>query len=345
MDLLTQAALGGAVGELTLGKRVGNRALLWGSLGGILPDGDYLLRWTHGELTYWIEQNGLTHSLLFALLVPWLLGAGVKWLERKRFPDLRRRQWGKLFFWVFLTHLALDGCTTGGVQLFYPFWHYRVSLSFISVIDPLYTLPLLTGLLVGLRHAPNTRLRNMWMGAGMVVSSLYLLFAFTNQQFVRAIFANVWRQGGRQVIRFETYPTLGNTLLWYGVAEEAYGYHIAYYSLLAGREGGLSTVYLPKQHGLADSLVNPRLEDRLQEASHRYYNLEKRGDAVLWHDLQYGLANVAEPQLYPTHYTLSYVLTYDQPGRPRVDPARAWWERDTAAWKRFGWHIWGGGWP
>ena len=40
VDSLTQATLGAAVGEMMLGKRLGNRALAWGALFGTLPDLD-----------------------------------------------------------------------------------------------------------------------------------------------------------------------------------------------------------------------------------------------------------------------------------------------------------------
>ena len=38
MDSLTQIVLGGAVGEAVLGKKVGNRAILWGAVAGTIPD-------------------------------------------------------------------------------------------------------------------------------------------------------------------------------------------------------------------------------------------------------------------------------------------------------------------
>ncbi|MEL6140713.1 MAG: metal-dependent hydrolase, partial [Bacteroidota bacterium] len=40
MDSLTQIVLGAAVGEATLGRKVGNRAMLWGAIGGTIPDLD-----------------------------------------------------------------------------------------------------------------------------------------------------------------------------------------------------------------------------------------------------------------------------------------------------------------
>ena len=42
MDSLTQIVLGAAVGEVVLGKKIGNRAMSWGAVGGAIPDLDDL---------------------------------------------------------------------------------------------------------------------------------------------------------------------------------------------------------------------------------------------------------------------------------------------------------------
>ena len=40
MDSITQIVLGAACGEAVLGKKIGNRALLFGAIGGTIPDLD-----------------------------------------------------------------------------------------------------------------------------------------------------------------------------------------------------------------------------------------------------------------------------------------------------------------
>ena len=42
MDSLTQIVLGAAVGEAVLGKKVGNKAMLYGAIAGTIPDLDVL---------------------------------------------------------------------------------------------------------------------------------------------------------------------------------------------------------------------------------------------------------------------------------------------------------------
>ena len=45
MDSITQIVLGAACGEIALGKKIGNKAILFGAIGGTIPD----LRCTYWE--------------------------------------------------------------------------------------------------------------------------------------------------------------------------------------------------------------------------------------------------------------------------------------------------------
>ncbi|WP_020568543.1 metal-dependent hydrolase [Neolewinella persica] len=75
MDSLTQIILGAAVGEAVLGRKVGNRAMLWGGICGTLPDLDVLANMVGndpmGALAY---HRAFTHSLPFAILAAPLVG-------------------------------------------------------------------------------------------------------------------------------------------------------------------------------------------------------------------------------------------------------------------------------
>ena len=90
MDSLTQLALGAAVGEATLGRRVGNRALAWGAVCGTLPDLDVFIPLGDAvrDFTY---HRSASHSLfVLTLLTPVLV-----WLILKLHPDTlaERRRW------------------------------------------------------------------------------------------------------------------------------------------------------------------------------------------------------------------------------------------------------------
>jgi len=70
MDSLTQIVLGAAVGEAVLGRKLGNRALLWGAIAGTIPDLDVIPGAFMEPIDNLIFHRGATHSLLFAFIAP-----------------------------------------------------------------------------------------------------------------------------------------------------------------------------------------------------------------------------------------------------------------------------------
>ena len=79
MDLVTQMVLGASVGEATLGKKVGNKGILWGTVAGLIPDLDVTASLFTDTLTSIELHRGFSHSILFSLLLAPLLG----WLISK----------------------------------------------------------------------------------------------------------------------------------------------------------------------------------------------------------------------------------------------------------------------
>ena len=86
MDSLTQIVLGAAVAEASLGKKIGNKALLWGGIAGTIPDLDviYIQLIGGGAIDEIVLHRGISHSITFAILMAPLLGWVVNWLYRKK---------------------------------------------------------------------------------------------------------------------------------------------------------------------------------------------------------------------------------------------------------------------
>ena len=74
MDSLTQITLGAAVGEAVLGKKLGNRAMLWGAIGGTVPDLDVFANLVTDETSAMAFHRAITHSFTFAFAAPLILG-------------------------------------------------------------------------------------------------------------------------------------------------------------------------------------------------------------------------------------------------------------------------------
>ncbi len=103
MDSLTQIVLGAAVGEVAAGRKIGNRAMLWGAIAGTIPDLDVMI----GSL-FMDEINGLafhraiTHSIFFAVTFSFLISYYTHWLysnghHRKRGYKMTATVFGVLF--------------------------------------------------------------------------------------------------------------------------------------------------------------------------------------------------------------------------------------------------------
>ena len=73
MDSLTQITLGAAVGELVLGKKIGNRALLWGAVAGTIPDLDVLTSPFVSEIQALAYHRGFSHSIIFSALFAFII--------------------------------------------------------------------------------------------------------------------------------------------------------------------------------------------------------------------------------------------------------------------------------
>ena len=68
MDSLTQIVLGAAVGEAVLGRKVGNKAMLWGAIAGTIPDLDVFIKLFADPITSTELHRGISHSLFFSML-------------------------------------------------------------------------------------------------------------------------------------------------------------------------------------------------------------------------------------------------------------------------------------
>ncbi|MEM6965853.1 MAG: metal-dependent hydrolase, partial [Bacteroidota bacterium] len=88
MDSLTQVILGAATGEAAKGKKLGNKAMFWGAVGGTIPDLDVFVgAGLQGlglvdEMWALAFHRGISHSIFFAVLAPFVLGPLVSWHYR-----------------------------------------------------------------------------------------------------------------------------------------------------------------------------------------------------------------------------------------------------------------------
>lgn len=298
MDSLTQIVLGAACGEAVLGKKTGNKALLFGAIGGTIPDLDvYVGNLLYGnKLDAMLFHRGFMHSILFTIIAAFILGWLVHKLynKGKRLDSTTQKDWISLFFWSLFTHPILDCFTPYGTQLFAPFSNYRVALNNIAVADPAYTLPFLVCVIVLMFFKRTSHKRRLWLKWGIGISSVYMLFTFGNKLYVDSVFRKSLRDSNIDAIRFSLQPAIFNNILWYGVAETESKYYVAEYSLLDSKSRFLNFRELPKQRDLKSS----DFQDikNLAWFSNWYYTVYKTGENEFqYNDLRYPILDDNDP--------------------------------------------------
>ena len=294
MDSLTQIVLGAACGEAVLGRKIGNRALLFGAIGGTIPDLDVFVgSWLfNNEIDAMLFHRGFMHSILFSILGAFILG----WLVHKLYDSGKRKDstttkdWILLFFWSLFTHPILDCFTPYGTQLFAPFSNYRVALNNIAVVDPIYTIPFLICMIVLMFFNRKHRGRQICLKLGLGISSAYMLFTFGNKYYMDSVFKESLLAKGINFKRYYAQPTIFNNVLWYGVAETDSTYHVGYCSLLDEKDQFSDFKQLPKVRALTSNEFR-RIKD-LSWFSNNYYSIYKIGDnEYQYNDLRYPIVD------------------------------------------------------
>ena len=112
-------------------------------------------------------------------------------------------------FLGYATHGLLDACTSYGTQLFWPFSNERVSWNNISIVDPLFTIPVLILLVTAIKT--KKKIFNFF-GIGWII--FYLTLGYV--QYERALSAAIElaTMRGHNAERLTLKPSFGNLILW-----------------------------------------------------------------------------------------------------------------------------------
>ena len=286
MDSLTQIVLGGAVGEAVLGKKVGNKAILWGAIGGTIPDLDTIPGLFLDTVSRLEIHRGFSHSIVFAILIAPLLGFLIDKIYRKK-KESTCWGWTQLMFWAIFTHPLLDIFTTWGTQLLWPL-EWRIAIQSIFVIDPLYTLPFLICLIAVLFIKRKNPKRMKWNRLGLVISSFYLLITVGIKLYVDEVFENTLINEGYEYKRFDSRPTPLNAILWTSNIESEDRFLITYYSIFDAHQN-LKFFEFAKNETLLNPYRNEPEIERLIQLTKGFFTIEKTANGIAMNDLRFGL--------------------------------------------------------
>lgn len=284
MDSLTQIVLGAAVGEAVLGKKIGNKAMLYGAIAGTIPDLDIFASYFTDTVTALEIHRGFSHSIFFSVLFAPIFGWLISKIERRSITSWK--DWSLLMFWGLFTHPVLDSFTTWGTQLFWPF-EIRLAFKNIFVIDPLYTLPFLIFLILAMRAERGSQRRRKMNNLGLIISSIYLIISIGLKGITYSKFEETLEKQKISYLQIQTKPAPFNTILWTANVEIEDAYLIGNCSLFDTKPI-LFKLY-PKNHELLGAMKSEDKVKRLIAISNGWYTISQKEDQLYFNNLQFGV--------------------------------------------------------
>jgi inner membrane protein len=287
MDSLTHTVLGACIGEVLAGKKMGKKAMLWGALANNIPDIDVITSFWMSQADSLLAHRGFTHSILFALTFPLLLGYLFKRYNKNK--NMLFRDWVILFGSGMFVHIFIDALTCYGTGWYEPFNHCRVTMNVLFVADPFYTISLLVSFvaLLIIRSQKNIRKKIALWGIG--ISCLYVLYALSNKW---TIDKHMKTELNRQNIVFSNYsstPAPLNNFLWYLLAKNDSGFYVGYRSVF-DKNDAIQFTYRPQNESLLNDFPVDADLLKLKRFAKGYYTLENIGDSIYFNDIRFGSA-------------------------------------------------------
>lgn len=144
MDPVTHGITGALIGKGFFSKRQHQVAIFAAILGAVAPDVDVVANFTGDPLAIIKYHRALTHCWaflpFFAMLMAWLTPHGLHLLQRRyeRLRGLESPSFGMLtlIYGVGIaSHILLDGMTSFGTRMWFPFSSTRVAWDLLFIVD------------------------------------------------------------------------------------------------------------------------------------------------------------------------------------------------------------------
>lgn len=244
MDPLSQASFGASFSQSfvsndpKLDRSRHLSALIIGALAGMAPDLDVLINSADDPLLFLEFHRQFSHSLIFipfgALLCTLIFYPmfNAKWGQSKWIPA--KLSFARIYLFSFLgyaTHGLLDACTSYGTQLLWPFSNQRFAWNTVSIIDPLFTVPII--IFISLAAY---RKKVAYARIGFAYAVIFLSLGIIQNQRAQQAAYELAGQRGHQVERLQVKPSFANRHLWKLIYEYDGRYYVDAVKLLWDKE-------------------------------------------------------------------------------------------------------------
>jgi inner membrane protein len=283
MDSVTQVLLGASIGVAVMGRRTALwKSALWGGVAGLLPDLDVLL--DHGDpILNMIRHRAESHALLLLTLFAFPMAWAVSRIHCQ--PQLYARWWWALML-ALVTHPLLDLMTIYGTQVFHPFSDEAYGLGSMFIVDPVYSLPLLAGVVAALRVKTVGRALAI-NGWALAFSTAYLAWSALAQWGVTQHARQSLQAQGLPSQHLLVTPAPLSTLVWRVVALDGERFHEGFYALM---DGGRTIRFVAHERGgalAAQNADHPQLQ-RLARFTDGFFKVQRNNDKLVVTDLRMG---------------------------------------------------------
>jgi len=223
MDPVTQGVLGLNASQLVSRRRERMMAASLGGVSGMAADLDVLIKSSSDPLLFLEFHRHFTHALIFIPIGALICTCFARLVFKKWFAG-NQLSFARTYLFCFAgyaTHALLDACTTYGTQLLWPFSDARVAWNNVSVVDPLFTVPLIILMILTLRLR-STRLA--WLGA--VYAFSYLGFGVVQKNRATSIAQLLADSRGHTSVAISVKPSFANLIVWKSVYEYQDRYYV-----------------------------------------------------------------------------------------------------------------------
>ena len=219
MDPFTQGIVGTTVAQSGSKKDTLIIASLIGLLAGLAADLDIFIRSSTDPLLFLEYHRHFTHSIFFIPFGALICTVVFYYLFSKR-NNLSFSQTYLFSFLGYATHGIIDSFTTYGTLLFWPFTDQRIAWNTISVIDPIFTIPIFIFVILSIVR------RNKKFSIYAITWILfYQMIAYTQKLRAENLIYDYAQTLNHKVKFIEAKPSFGNIIVWkviYSTSEKFY---------------------------------------------------------------------------------------------------------------------------
>ena len=208
MDPFTQGIVGTTVAQSCSKRDTLVIASFIGLLSGLAADLDIFIRSSTDPLLFLEYHRHFTHSIFFIPFGALICSVVFYYLFSKR----NNFSFRETYFFSFLgyaTHGIIDSFTTYGTLLFWPFTDERIAWNTISVIDPIFTIPIF--ILVIFSIVKRNRKFSIY---AIIWILFYQAIAYTQKLRAEDLIYDYAQAFGHEVKFIEAKPSFGNIIVW-----------------------------------------------------------------------------------------------------------------------------------